>query len=269
MYIVGIGNTGCQLAKQLSTYPQYKILEIDEGINVDLQKSPEKYEENCPSFKKLFSSIDEDVWLVLSAAGMISGLSLRVLEQLKGKKLNVNVLCVISDPATLSRMATLQQKVVKGVMQEYARSGLLEQLILVDNVRVEELLGEVAIDEYWTKLNEIITYAFHSLMCFRHTKPILEVKEEKPDIARITTIGLYDDQKNKKLFYDLKYIKCERYYYSFSKEDIKKNGKILPSIKRDLLSGDEIARTFAIYESEVSDKYAYVESSTHIIAENV
>jgi len=267
MHIIGIGNTGCSLAKELSKYPQYQITEIDQGINVELQRTPEKYEENCPSFKKLFSSIKQDVWIILSASGMISGLSLRVLEQLKGKSLNV--LCVLSDPSLLSSMGRLQQNLVRGVMQEYARSGLLEQLILVDNVKVEELLGEVAIDEYWTKLNEIITYAFHSLMCFRHTKPILEVKEEKPDIARISTIGLYDEQKNKKLFYDLKYIKCERYHYSFSKEDIKKNGKILPSIKRDLLSEDEIARTFAIYESEISDKYAYVESSTHIIAENV
>lgn len=267
MYIVGIGNTGCQLAKQLSTYPQYDIVEIDQGVNVDLQKSPEKYEENCPSFKKLFSKINDDVWVMFSASGMISGLSLRVLEQLKGKRLNV--LCVLSDPSLLSTMGKLQQNLVKGVMQEYARSGLLEQLVLVDNAKVEDLLGEVAIDEYWNKLNEIITYTFHSVMCFHHNKPILEVKEEKPDIARITTIGLYDDQKNKKLFYDLKHIKSERYYYSFSKEDVKKNGKILPSIKKDLLSEDEISRTFAIYESEISDKYAYVESSTHIIAENV
>lgn len=263
MHLIGLGNTGCALVKQLSKYPQYKVLELDEGKGIPKQSSPEKYEENCPSFSKQFKGIDDDVWLMLSASGNISGLSLKLLEQLRGK--NLNVLCVVSDPSLLPSMAKLQQNLVKGVFQEYARSGLLQQLLLVDNTNVEEMLGEVAIDEYWDKLNEVITYLFHTIQCFKHEKPILETKEEKKDIARISTLGLYDQEKNRKLLYNLENITTERYFYSFSKQEIKQNGKILPGIKRDLLREDSIVRTFGIYESVNTEPYACMEVSTHII----
>lgn len=260
--LVGIGGTGCALVGQLSQYPQYKTLEIDEDRNIEKRKGPEEYEKNCPSFKKLFKGMKGETWVMLSAAGNISGILLRVLEQLNGEK---NVLCVTTDSSLLSSVGKLQQKLVVGVLQQYARSGLLERLLLVDNSRVEELMGEVPLDEYWAKINEIITYSFHSVMCFRHTKPVMETKEEKNEITRIGTLGLYGEDKKKKLFYDLAHITTERYHYSFSKQDIKGNGKILPTIKRDLSGEDNITKTFAIYESERTDPYAYLEASTHIV----
>lgn len=264
--LVGIGGTGCALAQQLSQFPQYKIVKIDEGINVPKQKSPEDYEANCPTFKKLFRGLKGECWVMLSASGNISGITLRVLEQLKENK--INVLCVTTSDGSLSNTAKLQQNLVKGVLQEYTRSGLLQQLLLIDNAKVEQLMGDVPLDEYWNKINEIITYSFHSIMCFRHLKPVLETKEEKSEITRITTIGLYGEDKKKNLFYDLQHITNERYYYAFSKKDIKGNGKILATIKADLLFEDAISRTFAIFETEKTDPYAYMEVCTHIINNN-
>lgn len=261
--LVGIGNTGCKLVAQLQKYPQYKAIEIDVDKGIKKQKTPEDYEKSCPSFKKKFSSIKEEVWVMLSASGTISGITLRVLEQLQGNK--INVLCVTSDVSLLSVMGNLQQKLVVNVLQQYARSGLLNSLYLVDNQKVEDLLGDVALDEYWTKLNEVITYTFHTLMCLKHMKPLMETKEEESEISNVRSFGILDPSKNKKMFYDLKNITKERYYYSFTKEQIKKDGKILKNIKERLISDEGISKTFAVFESKSEDPVVYIDCSTHIL----
>lgn len=263
IHLVGIGNTGCNLANLLAQYPQYKAHEIDVDKGVKQQKTPEDYEKNCPSFKKKFSGINGEVWVMLSASGNISGITLRVLEQLRGNKLNV--LCVTSDTGLLSIMANLQQKLVVGVLQQYARSGALNSLYLVDNQKVEELLGDVPLDEYWDKLNEVITYTFHTLMCLKHMKPLMETKEEESEISNVRSFGILDPSKNKKMFYDLKNVTRERYYYSFTKEQIKKDGKILKNIKERVISDEQVSKTFAVFESKNQDPVVYIDCSTHIL----
>lgn len=261
--LVGIGNTGCKLVEILSQYPQYNVVKIDEGINVKKQKTAEDYEKNCPSFMKDFGKKKQDTYVFVSACGMISGLLLRVLEQLQGN--NLYVVCVVSDSGFLSPMGRLQQNLVQGVLKQYARSGLLEKLILVDNQKVEALIGDVGLDEYYDKLNEVITYSFHTLMCLKNSKPVVETKEEEGEISRISTIGLFDKQKNKNLFYDLKFITQERYYYSLSVEDIKKNSKIIQEIRKDLSVEEGVAKTFAIFKADTTDNFAYLEVKTHIV----
>jgi hypothetical protein len=262
--VIGIGNTGCNIAKKLQQYPQYETIEVDEGINVKKQRTPEDYEKNCPNFRKLFANINEDVFIVLSASGNISGITLRLLESLKDK--NLNVICLLTDGSLLSNIGKLQQKIVSNVLQEYARSGLLEKLYLIHNSNLETLLDDVPLDQYYDKLNEVLTYTLHSIMCVKNTKPLFETKEEISEIDRIYTIGLYDMKDGKKSFFDLNHVTKERYYFSFSKEDIKKDGKLLQNIKNKILKDENnITKTFAIYESKQTDQYGFIESSTHIV----
>lgn len=261
--LVGIGNTGCNVVTKLGQNPQYKVVEIDVDKGVKKQSSPEAYEKNCPPLKKLLSDIQGDTYVFLSASGNISGLSLKVLEKLKNN--NLYVVCFLSDESLISDISKKQQRIVANVLQEYARSGLLEKVYLVDNSNLELLLEDVPLDQYYEKLNEIFCYTFHSIMYFQNSKPLFEAKENNSEIDRISTFALYDGEQ-KKMFYNLKYTTKERYYYSFSKEDIKKDGKILQNIKTSLLKGGEgeTAKTFAIYETQHTDRYAFVELTTHI-----
>lgn len=263
IHLVGIGNTGINLVNKLSSYPQYKIYQIDEGNGVKKQNSPEEYEKNCPSFKKLFQSIEGDVWVMISASGNISGMLLRVLEQLNNN--NINVLCVTSDNSLLSSTAKLQQNLVVNVLQQYARSGLLNSLYLVDNQKVEDLLGDISLDQYWEQINQLITYTFHTIMCLKHIKPIMETKEEQKEFSNVRSFGILDSAKNKKMFYNLKNVTTEKYFYSFTKEQIKKDGKILKNIKETLISDEQVSKTFAVFESKTEDPIVYIDCSTHII----
>ena len=261
--VVGIGNTGCKIADVLSTYNHYDVFKIDEGINVKKQKTSEDYEKKCPSFKKSFSSFSDKVYVFLNCSGNISGITLRVLQQLKNKELNV--VCVSTDPSLLSTSGKMQQNIVQGVLQEYARSGLLQKLYLIDNQCIEDLIGDVSLTEYYQKINEVIAYTFHTMMFFENAKSVLSSKEEKTDISRISTFGILDSEKNKKLFYNIKEVRFEKYYYSKSKDELDKNKKILQEIKEDLIEEENVSKSFSIFESETQDQNTYIELSTHIV----
>lgn len=262
--LIGLGNTGTKIVEKLSQYKQYKILTIDSDNGMKEQNTPEDYEKKCPSFKAKFKNLNGEVFLFLSASGNISGSALRILEQLKGNK--TNVVCIHSDPITLSPVGNLQQNLVSNVMQEYSRSGLINKVYLVDNSKIEELLEEVPLDQYWDKINEVISYVFHTMMCFKHTKPMMESGESKEGIAKIATFGVLDSQNNKKLFYELKHITSQCYYYSYSKEREGKNKNFLKQVKARLVEEEGIsAKSFKIYENYSQDSTTYIESSTHIV----
>lgn len=261
--LIGIGNTGCNIVEILSQYPQYNIIKIDEGINIKKQPSPEEYEKNCPSFKKIFPKNKNDYYVFLSASGNISAILLKTLEQIKTHKLNV--IFITSDAKLLSTTGRLQQNLVTGIMKEYARSGLIESVRFLDNQLLEEMIGDCPIDEYYSSLNNFICYMFHSFMFLKNTKPLMETKEENNQISRICTFGLLDKQNNKKMFYKLNNVTQERYYYSFSKLDLSKNNKILQNIKSNLTEESDVIKTFAVYETEETDKYVLIEQKTHIL----
>ena len=93
----------------------------------------------------------------------------------------------------------------------------------------------------------------------------METKQEELEIARICTFGLLDKQNNKKVFYPIKNPTQERYYYSFSKEDLSKNSKILQNIKNNLTEEENIKKSFAVFESEETDQYVLIQQKTHIL----
>lgn len=257
---IGIGNSCSKIVEKLKRYKQYNIITLDSGKEVKEYKNPEEYEKNCPSFKKIFKNLDEDVFVFVSASGKISGLTLRVLEQLKGK--NINVICISSDPITLSDMGNLQQNLVNGVLQEYARSGLISDLYLVNNKNIEELLQDVPLDEYWDQINETISYIFHTFLYFENTKPIMSFGNLEKNVSNIHTYCLLDRNDNKKMFYDLKYWTNEKYYFSYNKE---KDKNFISKVKTFAKNQPEDKKIGCmIYETLEREPVTYARISTKI-----
>lgn len=262
--LIGLGNTGSKIVNKLSQYPQYKTLTIDSGKEIKEQKTPEEYENKCPSFKKLFKSLKGETFLFLSASGNISGAALRILEQLK--ELETNVVCIHSDPVTLSTMGNLQQNLVSNVLQEYARSGLLKNLYMIDNSKIEDMMGEIELDQYWEKINDVISYIFHTVMCLRHTKPMLESAHQEQGIANIRTFAIMDEKEEIKACYSIRHATAETYLYSYSKERDGKNKNFLKNIKAKLANQEgNVSRAFKIFENSTDDKTTYIEICTHIL----
>jgi hypothetical protein len=130
--IIGLGRAGCAIAGCFSKFPQYEVYKFDNGragkncFDIPKQKSHEAYEKKCPNFKKDLQNISGDVIFILCGAGSISGCSLGLLEQLTD--VSITVLYVEPDTSMLSETETSQERIVKNVFQEYARSGKFERI---------------------------------------------------------------------------------------------------------------------------------------------
>ena len=138
MNILGFGNACCKIAKKLENYPQYSAFFIDvknDGryknfFKIEEQSTHEDYESNYKSIN--LQSIIGETTLITAGSGKITGLLLRLLEQLKNHKLTV--LYIQPDISTASEDAIQREKIVFGILQQYARTNLISSLSVVTNV---------------------------------------------------------------------------------------------------------------------------------------
>lgn len=273
MNIVALGNGAIRIAEKFERYEQYEVYKIgtnqknsNKTAKMPVLQSPEEYEDKCPDFSKMFSSIQDDVMFILVGSGEITGASLAVLQQLSHCK--ITVLYIRPDVSLLSQKKVLQERVTYNVFQEYARSGLFHKLYLLDNIVLETIVGEVPISQYHDSINELICSTMHMVNVYKHVEPILLTDAEVPAISRIATIGISDPKTGKEnLFCNLNNITNKFYYFSMSKSTLEKDGKLLQKIKNQVKQKltDQINGGFGVYENEYAENYVYVEAHTHII----
>ena len=264
MNILGLGKAGCAIADCFSKFPQYEIYKFDNGLvgkncfDIPKQKSHEAYEKKLPNFKKDLRKISGDVILVLCGAGSITGCSLGLLEQLTD--VSITVLYVEPDIALLSETEALQERIVKNVFQEYARSGVFERIYLVSNSEIEKSIGEIPIISYYDTINQAIVNTLHMVNVFKNSEPILGTFAEPHEIARVSTLGILDIEKNEeKWFYDLQIPRDVVYYYGINEDDLKSDGSLFKRI-REYVRGkveEKINVSYGVYQTNYEQKYCY------------
>jgi hypothetical protein len=274
--VIGLGKAGCAIADKFSQYPQYKIFKIDiENIaenkkNEKLLKkkaSPEQYETSVPSMKTFFKPSTDDVLFVLSGSGAISGTSLRILEQLSKMKKTVNVLYIKPDVEFLGASNKAQERLVRNVLQEYARSGKLARLYLVDNKLVESVIGEVPVFGYYDKLNDLIASTLHMVNLYNHQSPVHSTSFEPSEIARVSTFGVVDSESGEeKLFFLLDNTSEKCYYYAINQKTLETDGtlmkKIINNINNNTKDEDNVKTAFRIHSTSYEQDYAYIVANT-------
>ena len=274
--VIGLGKAGCAIADKFSQYPQYKIFKIDiENIaenkkNEKLLKkkaSPEQYETSVPSMKTFFKPSTDDVLFVLSGSGAISGTSLRILEQLSKMKKNINVLYIKPDVEFLGASNKAQERLVRNVLQEYARSGKLERLYLVDNKLVESVIGEVPVFGYYDRLNDLIASTLHMINLYNHQSPVHSTSFEPSEITRVSTFGVVDSESGEeKLFFLLDTPSEKCYYYAINQKTLETDGtlmnKIINNINNNTKDEDSVKTAFRIHSTSYEQDYAYIVVNT-------
>ena len=136
------------------------------------QDKPEDYENKFPNLKRALLKGVNGQTLLITSCGFVSGASLRLLEQLKDK-CQISALYIKPDGASLSKEKSLQDNLVFNVMQEYARSGILERLYIVDNVKLSDIAGDTTVREYYNKINELISSTLHMINVFENSKAVM------------------------------------------------------------------------------------------------
>ena len=172
--VIGLGAAGCRIADAFAIYPQYTTYKIDVGLkgencfSLQPKHSPEDYERSVPDMSAFFEKIEGDILFVVGGGGKISGATLQILKQAKVD--NINILYIKPYSKALTKTGLLQDRATFHILQEYARSGLFANIYLVDNLLLDNIVGEVPILEYNKKLNELIVSAFHYINVFKNSE---------------------------------------------------------------------------------------------------
>tara|TARA_R110002012_G_scaffold153003_1_gene312949 strand:- start:483 stop:1349 length:867 start_codon:yes stop_codon:yes gene_type:complete len=267
MRVVGLGKAGCRIAKAFSKFPQYATYGIDTHedaqITIRAKKNHEDYDTNFPNLKRKLKFSDEDVLVVVAGAAMISGGTLRLLEQLKNNRLSV--LYIESDLSIMSETQKKQERIVGNVLQEYARSGILENLILISNPALEKSIGDMSIIGYYDTLNQAIVNTLHMINVFKHTDPVIGNFIRPAEISRLCTLGIVDmenDDERKhqeKWFYPLTGVRDVVYYYGIGEDDLKNDGTLFRKINNFVKSRveDSLNVSYGVFKTTYEQKYCY------------
>ena len=270
MIIIGLGKAGCNIAKAFSKFPQYETYTIDTHKEADItikkRKNHEEYDAHFPNLKRKLKFTNEEVLLIVAGSGQISGGCLRLLEQLKNNK--VTVLYIESDLTLAGETQKMQEKIVNNVLQEYARSGALDSVWLVNNERVERGVGDVPIMGYYEVLNQAIVNTIHMINVFRNSEPVIGNFIQPSELSRIATIGVVDmEEETEKWFYDLTSPRDVVYYYGINEDQLKEDNTLFKSITNYVKAqlDEKVGVSYGVFKTTYDQKYCYCIKYTSVV----
>ena len=289
MDIIGLGQAGCSIAERFKQYPQYSIYQIDVGdknsldfiryyeesgenrkaFNVMKQPSAEAYEQNCPDLGYFFKDLGEEVLFIVAGSGNISGLVLAVLEQIKDKK--ISVIYIRPNAKSLSGKKKLLERATFGILQEYARSGLLDNIYIISNELVAKQIGNLPVIGYFDKINDMIVSTIHFMNIFNRTPHVYGSTEEGSPVCRISTIGLLEPRTSEeKMFYNFDLVKEKSYFYAFRKAELLNESSLVSTLEEQIEGKKEKWLTcisYRLYSTEYENDYGYCTHSTSKVQE--
>ena len=262
--VIGLGRAGCSIARAFAKFPQYETYGIDttKDADITIQQRPthEDYEANFPNLKRKLKVPPQGAYVITCGAGNISGGILRLLQQLGAD--SIHIIYVQPDLELMSETQKKQEKIVRNVLQEYARSGAVAEIILVDNALLEKSIGDMSIIGYYDTLNQAIVNTVHMVNVFRNSAPVIGNFIEAADISRIATMGIVNMEtggEEENWFYDLRNVRDMVYYYGIHEEQLKNDGtlfrKINNFVKSKLLPGVDVS--YGVFKTTYDQKYCY------------
>jgi len=271
MVVIGIGKAGCNICDSVSKISKIQTVKLDAGEGLPQCSSHEEYDSSVPKLARRLKLKDaKKVWVVVCGAGKVSGVTLSVLEQIKGRE--VNVAYIHPDPFLCTPLQQKQNKVVFNVLQEFARSGLIDSLYLFSNKHLEGVVGEDTVINFFDKINDAIANAIVSIEHFGASEPIIGGHHDADEISRIRTVSLKQLSETQENFYfPLDNITESCYLYSVASDEIKNNKNLLTTIREQVILDKErgVKSSFGVFENSSDYSYFYSLKYTHFIQKEI
>ena len=268
MLIVGLGQAGCSVATLFKQHNQYYVELLDEGKGIKKQDTVEAYDTiNYNPRKKAIKSATEGI-LFVCGSGKVAGATLRVLEGLKHARMTV--VYITPDLEYSSRDEKLRHRAHFNIIQQYARSGLIKEMMILNNKILLDIAGHGTIYKYFDKVNYWIYSTIHTMNYCNNTKAEYGTLQKPKEISRITTLGFGNVEENEeKLLFPLDNITETSYIISINEEDLANDVDLLPNIKAMVGENKQLERetSFAIWSTSEDTNYYYTKHYTHFIQE--
>tara|TARA_R110000796_G_scaffold197636_2_gene313950 strand:+ start:4093 stop:4938 length:846 start_codon:yes stop_codon:yes gene_type:complete len=274
MEVIGIGNAGREICK-LFKDKGYNTYSIDTHSNAFVKfpkvRTIEEAEKVQIDLTELKNNVKSDeILCIMAGSGLITGACLKILENFKDKQ--INFLYIQPDTSFMNNSGKTRERVIRNILQEFARSGLFNKIWMVSNKNISNLSSDISIDNYFEKINEKILDIWLQMRYYNKATALMGNMEEPQEQNRIATFGLYNlsDEAEQK-FYELDKVREKHFYFIFSEETLKETGNVLDLVSRKLEKArdDEFQEvSYGFFSSRFSvDKVYIMYYTNHIQSE--
>jgi len=265
MNIVGLGSCGCNIAEKFSKYPQYKTFLFDSErrqgiIHIPAQSTHEDYE-------KIFHwdaphTLHEDTIFISSSSGTITGCTLALLEKFKDTR--IRIVLVLSEGRESSEQYTLQHKIMYNALQDYARSGMVKDIVLISNEELESSISGLTFLNRFDRMNDMLSYSLHMLNVFENNKAVAQTKCSNMNHCRILSLGTYDYKTDQeKMYFSLDNVKESVYYVSIPEKKLSTDTELITIMKNNFKGRENTA--YRIYANQHEQDFGFVVKKTFFI----
>ena len=264
--VIGLGHLSCLISEELTNHPEYRVYKIMDktaergSLELGVYEDISSYEEliDAEEVAVYLRSIkkDDEVLFIVEGGDPISGSSLRVLETIQDAKITVLYIC--PDTIMASSVQKRDHKIVCGVLQEYARSGAVNEIILINKSSVEVLVGDVPIHKYEQSVAYFISYLIAMINYFNHTSPIIPNTSQPEEHCRIATFGVssFESKGGANLLFPLSNISDVHFYYGVPHEAAESDTTLMSKIKthtKEYKNDNHMAVNFSVYGVDAKD----------------
>jgi len=264
--LIGLGKAGCDIVNKFSD--SYKKITIDAGSELPEFNSPEDYEEKLTNYAHLLDFEEPECYFFVCGAGKVSAASLRLLELVQSKK--INLVYIYPEEIMLSPTQKKLNRVAFNVFQQYARSGLLNSMYIMSNEEICSFLPYYSLDTMYDYVNQAIVNVFESVIFYLNEKPLMGSHHEPKQISRIRTVEYGEFKENKKnMYFPLDNITETCYINIVNDEDMKNNKELLELLKNKIREDNEnnINSSFVVFRSDYEHSFYYAIRFTHFLQE--
>lgn len=277
--IITLGNAASNFGDSLKKLAPkiYDVYKIDRNLSGDNCLSLPDYgnwddyvQKDLGEYKDFLTNI-QGKKLFVTSCGAVSGASLRILEHLDPEQ--TTVLYIAPDTTIISSDEAMRNKVVFGVLQEYARSGAVRELFCISNKLADLYCPNLTISRYLEGLNEYMASVFHWYNIFQNTRSIISGSSWS-EFNKIATLGISEVdlaqeeifEKNELLF-DLQGKSEKHYYYAIPEKTLEEEVGLHRKLKEHVknLQTKEISTTFSVFSNDHDRPFCIIVQKTRDI----
>ena len=263
MKIIGFGKTCSAVSKELAKasgfeyrnitkddYPPLRTIEEAEKIKTDFSFDVQE---------------NEEIIFICSGDEKISGGIIRTLEQIKHCK--INLLYLLKDKDLLSEAIIEQQRTIFKILQNYARSGLFENILCIDEAAIKkQFIADVSMLEYEKKLSEMLAKMINMVNWLHHADPFYSEINPPNDACRIKTLGVFADSEEK-LIFSLDNVRQKDVYFACTEKTLAEDINFMEKVKETLkfLKSESENLEYKIVKTDYEQDFIYLSYHTNFI----